>query len=426
MLTLSLSTDVGGLTQIKKESSTLHWNVLNNARYGIATTLHWPCSDLAHQNLFPKPFFDAAHEVVKARPSYPQTSMTNLLALELPLAAHVPLDERKLIIDDLVSRARNESGTDAATFLLQLLEVWEEQGRQSQIEDIVLDRVHKAQYDDAARISAASARMYQWALEHHTSQIAQNVQSLRVPENTNLSAQSYHADDDDMSNDQSHDTTRHALLILRQSLTCLSLLYGAYPPPQSVQWPSALIPQILLILQSEHQDMNDPAKGALLAYTNLYKPSMKVEEVTSVPGYEEYDGLIWPFCNQMLRTAIKPLSRTIALQVWLRWLIFLPDRANVKNMISSSIYWWHIRHALAHGDVEQGKLCLQIMRISLPLAVKYNSMAGVRNVLELAITCSDHRRSLLSVYSRSLYLLTHASLDTVKTALLLIPNTYFL
>lgn len=81
-----------------------------------------------------------------------------------------------------------------------------------------------------------------------------------------------------------------------------------------------------------------------------------------------FDGHMWHSVNSLLVHGPSNTYPTTAYAIWLRWLNLSGGLKASTNLMQTDEYWRHLLTALASGDIEQRKLCLHILRLSVAMA----------------------------------------------------------
>ena len=122
---------------------------------------------------------------------------------------------------------------------------------------------------------------------------------------------------------------------------------------------------IFSLLAATDDNIASGARDACFAFLAAFETEALVL-VKSRSDLPTLDCHIWQ-CVDSLLAHTTGHYRTTAYAIWLRW---LDNSGSLEDAKQTDVYWSHILHALASGDVEQRKTCLHILRTSVATSRK--------------------------------------------------------
>jgi len=134
-------------------------------------------------------------------------------------------------------------------------------------------------------------------------------------------------------------------------------------PERSLTLSFTIFEHLFCLLAAHNMDIASYARDACFSFIAAYRT--KAVQVSSSRAATEMDQHIWRCIDSLLDQSPHSSYRTTSYAIWLRWL----DTSNVSHffeqVMQSNKYWAHLLNALACGDVEQRKISLHILRISV-------------------------------------------------------------
>jgi len=135
-------------------------------------------------------------------------------------------------------------------------------------------------------------------------------------------------------------------------------------PERSLTLSFTTFEHLFCLLAAHNMAIASYSRDACFSFIAAYK-TKALQVSSSRAGTEAMDQHLWRCIDSLLDQSPHSSYLTTSYAIWLRWL----DASSVSHffdqVMQSNKYWAHLLNALARGDVEQRKICLHILRISV-------------------------------------------------------------
>lgn len=265
------------------------------------------------------------------------------------LLSSIPVTQQLSVVRGLTAQLQNAFDETAASVVLQLIDHQTDEQLRQGVVNVIIARIESGEPESAARLLEGSNVLSELILKKAETRLRacaasclQDPGSLATGFADRLQAEGF---------DKALDATDLAVLSSWLRYARLATSSGSEPLRGS-----SLLRSGLVLLGS-----ND-SKVALSA-KNLVSTLLKTETI-------EDDGMSRRSIDALISVQGSKLHQTLGYSLWLRCLAaFQPGKRTLID-VNVEGYWERIRFGLRHGDAERRKLCLDILKRSVAVAIE--------------------------------------------------------
>lgn len=277
----------------------------------------------------------------------------------------IPLDQHPLLVESLAASLRSNFDEGTASLLVELVSHQTDKQAKQNLLDLLIEQVEEDSPGTAALLSLQSPDLAQDLLDITTDRLYQIVGNWDgqpdcvIPSFTGILP-----------------------VHLARSGSGSSKKDDAQPPKVAMQWlrfAKSLAAADLLEQRNERLVYSALfLLGAISQSTSLAARDLVFSLLPTSPLFEESVKLIPRAMAALLSSHLKN-HQTLGYTLWLRSLAAL-DQCGLNILdIAATDYWKPIHRGLRHGDTERRKLCLEILKRSVALAIEKGQVATVNS-----------------------------------------------